>query len=97
MVEPLRRAGHVLNNLTTIGGMVSDDFTDGYGPEEYLIREGPACIESRRTTSAARAQTLTGPTTLQATIFTDFGRPTEKRRSITIRLGQAKRTSTSVK
>ncbi|MBX7185552.1 MAG: DUF2135 domain-containing protein [Vicinamibacteria bacterium] len=91
VVEPSGEQAMYSNNLTTIGGMVSDDFTDGYGPEEYLIREGmPGVYRIKADYFGSRAQTLTGPTTLQATIFTDFGRPTEKRRSITIRLGQAK-------
>jgi len=34
----------------------------------------------------SRQQRLTGGTTVQATVITDFGRPTEKRRQLTLRL-----------
>ena len=27
------------HNRTTIGGLLSRDFTDGYGPEEYCLRK----------------------------------------------------------
>ena len=35
-------------------------------------------------------QTLTGPTTIQATVITHFGRPNEERQSLTLRLTDAK-------
>ena len=38
----------------------------------------------------SRQQELTGPPTVQATVFTDFGRPNEKRQSLTLRLADAK-------
>ena len=34
----------------------------------------------------SRSASLTGPTTLQATVFTNFGRPNEKREALTLRL-----------
>ena len=37
-----------------------------------------------------RDQKLVGPTTVQATIITHFGRPDEKRQAITLRLKDAK-------
>ena len=37
----------------------------------------------------SRSQSLTGPTTVQATVVTDFGRPGEKRQSLTLRLTEA--------
>ena len=36
------------------------------------------------------AQSLTGPTTVQATVITDFGRTSEKRRALTVRLSERK-------
>ena len=38
----------------------------------------------------SRAQQVTGPTTVQATVVTDYGRPTEQRRALTIRLTTAR-------
>jgi uncharacterized protein YfaP (DUF2135 family) len=67
--------------------MISNDFTAGFGPEEYLVR-GAARGEYQIQASyyASREQTLAGPTTLEATVITNFGRPNERRRSMTLRL-----------
>jgi len=74
---------------TTIGGLLSRDFTDGYGPEEYLLRramEGTYCIEANYFES--RAPLLTGPVTVQVDVFTNYARSNEKRQSLTFRLGK---------
>ena len=38
IVEPSGEECYSYNNHTAIGGMLSRDFTHGYGPEEYLVR-----------------------------------------------------------
>jgi len=79
------------HNRTIIGGMLSRDFTDGYGPEEYCLRRfmaGKYAIQANY--YGSRQQELTGPCTVQATVYTDFGRPTEKKQSLTLRLVEAK-------
>ena len=38
----------------------------------------------------SRQQELTGPCTVQATVYTDFGRPTEKKQCLTLRLVETK-------
>jgi len=42
----------------------------------------------------SNAQTLSGAVTLQVDVFTNYGRPNEKRRSITMRLTERKETFT---
>jgi Ca-activated chloride channel family protein len=79
------------HNRTTIGGMLSRDFTDGYGPEEYCLRKlmaGKYAIQANF--YGSRQQELTGPCTVAATVYTDFGRPTEKKQSLTLRLVDTK-------
>jgi Ca-activated chloride channel homolog len=67
--------------------MISKDFTTGYGPEEYLVRRALAGdYRIKANFYGSNAPTLTGPTTVQATVITHFGRPTEKRRALTLRL-----------
>ncbi len=79
------------HNLTAIGGMISRDFTGGYGPEEYLLRRAPSGRYAIQANFyGSRSQSLTGPTTAQATVITDFGRPGERRRTLTLRLSDAK-------
>jgi tetratricopeptide (TPR) repeat protein len=79
------------HNRTTIGGMLSRDFTDGYGPEEYCLRKlMPGKYAIQANFFGSRQQELTGPCTVAATVYTDFGRPTEKKQSLILRLVDSK-------
>ena len=87
VTEPSGEKAYYGNQSTVIGGNFSRDFTDGYGPEEYLLKKamkGTYLVEVNYFSSSAPS--LTGSVTLQVDVFTDFGRPTESRQSITVRL-----------
>ncbi len=87
VVEPGGEEAFFSHNRTTRGGLVSRDVTDGYGPEEYLIRvapQGPYAIKAKY--YGSRQQTLVGAATVTATVFTDWGRATEKRQTLALRL-----------
>ncbi len=87
VTEPPGEKAFYDNQLTQIGGLVSEDFTDGYGPEEYVLRKAiPGKYRIEVNYFGSNAQKLQGPVTVQVEIFTNFGRPTEKRRSVTVRL-----------
>jgi uncharacterized protein YfaP (DUF2135 family) len=91
VVEPSGETCDYSHNRTTIGGLISDDFTQGYGPEEYVLRRAmPGRYLIKANFYGSRAQQLTGPTTVQATIITNFGRPDERRQVLTLRLTEAK-------
>ena len=91
VVEPSGEKCYYSHALTTIGGTITRDFTQGYGPEEYAVRRALAgAYEVQANYYGSRAQSLTGPTTVQATVITDFGRPGEKRQSLTLRLTETK-------
>jgi tetratricopeptide (TPR) repeat protein len=87
VLEPTGEEAFFSHNRTAIGGLVSRDITDGYGPEEYLVRQafkGVYAIKAKY--YGSRQQTVVGPATLTATVFTDWGRPAEKRQTLTLRL-----------
>jgi len=87
VLEPSGEEAMYNHNRTTIGGLVSKDFTQGYGPEEYMLRRampGPFKIFAHY--YGSRQQTVIGPCTITATVFTDFGRPTQKKQVLTLRL-----------
>lgn len=72
---------------TKSGGRISRDFTGGYGPEEYMIRRplsGKYTIQANY--FGTRQQNLHGPTTIYLDIYTDYGTPQEKKRTITLPL-----------
>jgi uncharacterized protein YfaP (DUF2135 family) len=87
VIEPSGEEAFSRHDLTTIGGRVSRDVTDGYGPEVYLVRNamrGTYRIESEFLGSPAAE--LIGAVTLQVDIFTNYGRHDEEREFVTLRL-----------
>jgi len=95
VVEPTEEKAFYGHNRTFIGGLISRDFTDGYGPEEYLIKKAmPGKYKVRINYFGSSAQTLMGPVTVQVDIFTNFGRPDELHKSVTVRLKDIEETLT---
>ncbi len=93
ITEPSGEKAYYSHPKTTIGGHVSRDFTRGYGPEEYLLKkamEGNYKIEVNYYGSSAPK--LIGAVTLQVDVYTNYGRPNEKKKSITLRLTGKKET-----
>jgi tetratricopeptide (TPR) repeat protein len=87
VTEPTGEKCDYSHNRTAIGGMISKDFTEGYGPEEYFVRRArPGAYAIQANFYGSQAQSLVGPTTAQATVITNFGRPNEERRTLTLRL-----------
>ena len=85
--EPTGERAYYGNNRTQIGGLVSRDIRDGYGPEEYVLRKAfPGVYRIAAHYYASHQQTLTGPCTVLATVYTDFARPEEQRQFLTLRL-----------
>ena len=75
---------------TVIGGRISDDITRGYGPEEFCLKnaiKGEYLIQANYfgTANQRRLQ----PVVVQATIYTHFGMPNQKKQVLTIQLGSA--------
>jgi tetratricopeptide (TPR) repeat protein len=79
------------HRLSYLGGAMSRDYTQGYGPEEYLLKKAPKGeFKIQVNYFGSRTFKLLGPITLQVDIFTDYGRKSEKRKSITVRLTDRK-------
>ncbi|MBN1908832.1 MAG: DUF2135 domain-containing protein [Pirellulales bacterium] len=95
VTEPSGEKAYYQHNRTTIGGLVSRDFTGGYGPEEYLVRraaKGKYKIEANY--YGSRAVRLLGPVTVQVDVYTNYGRKNEQKKSLTLRLEEEKKTAT---
>lgn len=91
ITEPSKEQASYNNNRTQIGGMVSRDFTQGYGPEEYLLKKsmkGKYAIDVDYFSESAPS--ILGPVTLQVEIFTNYGRSNEEKKTLTVRLGESK-------
>jgi tetratricopeptide (TPR) repeat protein len=87
VTDPAKEKCFYSNQNTSAGGKISNDNTQGYGPEEFILRKaakGNYVIEINRYGDSR--QTLGGPITIKAELFTNFGRPTQKRSVINCRL-----------
>jgi uncharacterized protein YfaP (DUF2135 family) len=72
---------------TSNGGRISNDFTGGYGPEEYLIRKAPKgtyLIQAHY--YGNHRPTLSGKAILTVQLFQNYGTPYEFKREFTRRL-----------
>ncbi len=91
VTEPSGEKAYYGNNRTAIGGLVSRDFTQGYGPEEYLLKKSmPGTYKIQANYYGSRSASLTGPVTLQLDIYSNYGRDNEQHQTITLRLETAK-------
>jgi hypothetical protein len=91
VTEPTGEKAYYSNPLSAIGGKVSRDFTRGYGPEEYALRELiPGSYQIEANYYGSSQQTLVGPATVKAIVFTNYARPNETRQEITLRLDNVK-------
>ncbi|MGN0847151.1 MAG: VIT domain-containing protein [Kiritimatiellia bacterium] len=91
VLEPDGEEAYYGHRRTSSGGYVSHDVTTGYGPEEYLKKTG-AAGEYRVLVNyyGSRQQTLLGPATVTATVFTNWGRANETRQTLSLRLEKVK-------
>ncbi len=88
--EPTGEHASYSHNLTEIGGLVSRDFTEGYGPEEYVLRRAvPGVYQIKAHYYSSHRQSLVGPCTVLVNVFTNYGRSDEKKRVLTLRLEES--------
>lgn len=75
------------NPNTRIGGHISEDFTEGYGPEEFLLKNAPnGDYRVKVNYFGTNRQRISGPVTIQLQLFTHYGMANEKMEEITMRL-----------
>lgn len=93
VTEPSGEKCFYSHNRTTIGGHMSRDFTQGYGPEEYFLRKAmTGTCKVQANYYGSRSVEMLGQVTLQLDVFTNYGRPNEQHKSVSIRLKEAKDT-----
>lgn len=69
------------------GGRISEDLTEGYGPEEFMIKKASkGDYEVLVDFYGHEVQKISGPTTLKVTIFTNYGQKNETKEIRILRL-----------
>jgi hypothetical protein len=87
--EPTGEHAYYGHSSTQIGGLVSRDFTMGYGPEEYVLhRAYPGVYQIKAHYFASHQQSICGSCTVIVDVFTNYGRASERHEVLTLRLDQ---------
>ncbi len=87
VTDPNGEKCYYSHNRTAIGGRISHDMTQGFGPEQFLLKtaiKGTYKIEINY--YGDRQATIAGPTTIMAEMFTHYGTPEEKKELIVLQM-----------
>lgn len=95
VIDPVGEECYYGNKLTAIGGRYPHDFTQGFGPEEYMIKKAPEGKYTIRTNNFAdHRQSIAGATTVYLDIYTNYGRPNQKHERTFVRAENVKDNNT---
>jgi len=85
--EPTGERSIYNNPLTAIGGHLSNDMTQGYGPEEYLLHRAKAGTYTvQANVFAPDRLDPNGASVLTAHLFRNFGRPNQQEQVVDVEL-----------
>ena len=87
VTDPQKEKCFYEHTETQAGGRISKDVTGGYGPEEFRLKKAlKGNYQVEVNLYGDTRQTLGGPISIKAEMFTDFGKPTQKREVINFRV-----------
>nr|WP_315136640.1 VIT domain-containing protein [uncultured Capnocytophaga sp.] len=91
VTDPKDEKCYYQNTLTYLGGKISRDVTQGYGPEEFMLKKaenGKYKVQVDYFGSHSQKQLM--PVSLRITFYTHYGTPQQKQQETTIRLNDEK-------
>ncbi|MEL6626523.1 MAG: VIT domain-containing protein [Bacteroidota bacterium] len=87
VIDPRGEKCYYQNKLTSIGGLISKDFTQGYGPEEFLLKRAPkGTYKVQVNYYGDRNPGPTGPATVFVRMITDYGRKSQREQQLAVRM-----------
>jgi tetratricopeptide (TPR) repeat protein len=89
--DPYGETAYYEHQLTATGGHMSDDITQGFGPEEFMIKKAVDGVYEIKTNNFSDSrQSVSGPTTLYLDIFTFYGTDKETKQRLLVRTDSVK-------
>lgn len=87
VTDPNQEKCYYKHTRTKIGGRISNDMTEGFGPENFILKKA-VNGEYKITIDyySDSKQKISGPTFLKVTIFKNYGRKTETENTVIYRL-----------
>jgi tetratricopeptide (TPR) repeat protein len=87
VIDPNKEACYYSHSKTKIGGVISEDMTQGFGPEEYTLKHPyPGDYFIKVNYYGDRDQRVSRPTFMKVTIFKNFGTASEEKEVKVIRI-----------
>ena len=91
VTDPTNEKCYYSNFFTYLGGMISKNVTQGYGPEEFMIKNAPkGTYKIEVDYYDTRSQKQLMPVTLRITFYTHFGTDKEQKQETTVRVTNEK-------
>lgn len=91
VVDPIGEECYYGHKETQIGGRYPHDFTQGFGPEEFMLKKAANGKYVVRTNNFGdHRQSISGPSTLYLDLYTNYGREDQKHERLLVRAGQVK-------
>ncbi len=79
--DPNNEKCYYSHTKTKIGGKISEDMIEGFGPEEFLLKKAiKGKYEFKAKYYADNVQKISGPTILKVTVFTNYGMRNETKK-----------------
>lgn len=89
VTDPNGEKAYYGHKNTQISGRLSNDFTRGYGPEQFMLKRGvKGTYKVELNYFGDRIQKVVGPVTVSAEIYTHYGSPNQERRIVTLQLNK---------
>lgn len=83
VTDPKNEECYYGSRETSLGGRISDDFTDGFGPEQFLLKKAIRGKYQIKTNFFGERQvTVAGPPTLMAEVFLRYASGNEERKIV---------------
>ena len=91
VVDPMGEECYYGHKETQIGGRYPHDFTQGFGPEEFMLKKAANGKYVIRTNNFGdHRQSISGPSTLYLDLYTNYGRENQNHERLLVRAGQVK-------
>jgi Uncharacterized protein conserved in bacteria (DUF2135) len=87
VIDPRDEKCFYSHQLTKIGGRISKDFTQGYGPEQFMLKNAmKGTYKVMLHYYGDRVQKIAGGSTVMAEIYTNYGKPDQQRKLIALQM-----------
>ena len=87
VTDPKKEKCFFKHTKTKIGGLMSNDMTDGFGPEQFILKKGvKGNYKIKVKYYASNQQKISGPTFLKITTFKNYGSKNEVKNVKLLRL-----------